>query len=151
MFVFFTLICIAGDGNGDGVFVYVWFCLLKIKQTYTQHLLIFKIMGTNATLQCNFSRSPAAKITTVFKSYVHLMVLKVQLKGIYNKHVIFYGATAATASTAQPNNARTREQFYESESNEIVFRWHHYNNTHIRCCSCCRLLQFLPNYIQLLK
>lgn len=73
------------------VYFCVRFCLLKIKQIYkyTQHLLIFKIMGTSATLHSVISadrrrsrRCRRHTITTVFKSYVHLMVLKMQLKGI---------------------------------------------------------------------
>lgn len=47
----------------------------------------------------------------------------------------------------------SEKQFHESESNDIVFRWHHYSNnihTYVGCCCCrCRLLQFLPNYTKL--
>lgn len=91
------------------------------------HLLIFKIMGTSATLHCNFQPHRAPNVTTVFKSYVHLMVLKVQLKGI--------------KQTCHFLCCRCRRRCYnfpKSESNEIVFRWHRH-----WCYCCCLLLSLV--------
>lgn len=68
----------------------------------------------------------------------------------YNKHVIFLLACLPTYIIYIYSSSHT--QFSASESNEIVFRWHHCTYTPIlhRILPLCSL-QFLSNYSQLLK